>query len=430
MSVAKEVIRVAVIGAGAAGLVALRHLSSQTETFQAFGFEQTGVVGGTWVYNENTGSDEYGLPIHSSMYRDLRTNLPKEVMAFPDFPFEKDGPSFITHQAVRKYLEDYAEHFKLKPLIKFFTEVESVKPVQGQHGEQVWQIQYKDVRVKDSLVETLETDAVIVCNGHYSVPVIPDFPGMEKFSGQVLHSHDYRYPEPFKDKVVCCLGAGASGQDIMLELAKTAKQVILSHNKAPLKSDLPANIHQASGIDAMTETGAVMKDGEECHFDVLILCTGYHYTFPFLSPECSLNIEDERVIPLYKHIIHTECPRLSFIGICKQICPFPQFHNQVKFVLKTLDGSLKLPTKEEMDADIKQDFEWRLGQGFPKRHAHTMGPMQWQYNDELADIGQFEHIPKVVEQLYQDVHKVRVTQLQHYKKCNYRLTGPDSYIEV
>lgn len=66
-------IRVCVIGAGAAGLCALRHFSSDTATFELAAFEQTDHIGGTWVYNENVGVDMTNrLPIHSSMYENLR----------------------------------------------------------------------------------------------------------------------------------------------------------------------------------------------------------------------------------------------------------------------------------------------------------------------------------------------------------------------
>ena len=60
------------IGAGAAGLVAARHLTSQPSIFDVSVFEQASFIGGTWVYTENTGTNEHGLPIHSSMYRNLR----------------------------------------------------------------------------------------------------------------------------------------------------------------------------------------------------------------------------------------------------------------------------------------------------------------------------------------------------------------------
>ena len=68
----KRKVRVCVIGGGAAGLCALRHLTSDLNYFEPEAFEQTGDTGGTWVYIDKTGLDENGLPIHTSMYRDLR----------------------------------------------------------------------------------------------------------------------------------------------------------------------------------------------------------------------------------------------------------------------------------------------------------------------------------------------------------------------
>ena len=47
-----------------------------------------------------------------SMYERMKTNLPKEVMAFPDFPFPADEPeSFLHHSKIRKYLDDYCDRW-------------------------------------------------------------------------------------------------------------------------------------------------------------------------------------------------------------------------------------------------------------------------------------------------------------------------------
>lgn len=67
-----KLLRVCVIGAGAAGLAIARHLTSQVDIFNVSVFEQASSLGGTWVFNEDTGTDERGLPIYSSMYRNLR----------------------------------------------------------------------------------------------------------------------------------------------------------------------------------------------------------------------------------------------------------------------------------------------------------------------------------------------------------------------
>ena len=63
------------IGAGAAGLSAARHLTSEQDVFDVHVFEQSSCVGGTWVFTEDTGLDERGIPVHSSVYRNLRYSI-------------------------------------------------------------------------------------------------------------------------------------------------------------------------------------------------------------------------------------------------------------------------------------------------------------------------------------------------------------------
>ena len=65
-------LQVAVIGAGAAGLCALRHLCARPDVFSPVAYEMHDELGGTWVYNLQVGLDDKGRPIHSSMYKNLR----------------------------------------------------------------------------------------------------------------------------------------------------------------------------------------------------------------------------------------------------------------------------------------------------------------------------------------------------------------------
>ncbi|XP_077982382.1 uncharacterized protein LOC144437333 [Glandiceps talaboti] len=415
-----KTLRVAVIGAGAAGLCAARHLASRPHLFEPHVFEKTGQVGGTWVYTDKTGKDEYGQAIHSSMYWNLRTNLPKEVMAFPDFPFNKSLPSFITHQDVLQYLQNYCQHFDLNKYIKFNTSIESVSPVHQTGKKEVsWDISYKDVTQSQGNLKTQQYDAVLVCNGHFSVPKSPHLPGIDEFQGEVTHSHDYRYPQQYQDKVIVMLGAGASGQDIAIDVAKEAKQVILSSRKEPLQSPLPDNVTQMCNIDRLTSNEVIFVNGDRVQTDVLMFCTGYYYTFPFLTPECNVKVNDGRVTPLYKHVIHTEYPNLAFIGICHIICPFPQFNSQVKFSIAAIDGSMELPNQEDMEKDIANDYEKRLAMGFPHRYAHRMGNLQWAYDADISSIGKYNAIPNHVSKLYDYFYAKRATNLMLYKRNNY-----------
>lgn len=39
-------------------------------------------------------------------------------MSFPDFPFDDDQESFVSHRSVLQYLENYADKFELRPYIQ------------------------------------------------------------------------------------------------------------------------------------------------------------------------------------------------------------------------------------------------------------------------------------------------------------------------
>ncbi|XP_051903059.1 uncharacterized protein LOC127588393 isoform X1 [Hippocampus zosterae] len=179
---AMELLRVAVIGAGAAGLCAARHVLSRPERFAPpVVFELTADVGGTWRYQERVGPD-----VRCSMYKNLRTNLPKEVMMFPDFPFDPQLNSFLSHQDVRRYLEDYCRRYRIRPHIKFRSAVEEVKPVamtteDAENGTRTtWEVTACDA---SGCRTTATFDAVFVCSGHYSEPNVPSVPGLENFKG-------------------------------------------------------------------------------------------------------------------------------------------------------------------------------------------------------------------------------------------------------
>lgn len=62
---------------------------------------------------------------------------------------------------------------------------------------------------------------------HYSVPYVPEISDFNNFEGILMHSHDYREPEKFRNLKVVVLGAGASGIDIAIEVSTVAKEVSL-----------------------------------------------------------------------------------------------------------------------------------------------------------------------------------------------------------
>ncbi|KAF4520331.1 hypothetical protein B566_EDAN004391 [Ephemera danica] len=350
--------RVAVIGAGAAGLAAARHLISRSQSFQFCVFEQSAQLGGTWVYTEKVGNDEFGLPIHSSMYKSLRTNLPKEVMGYPDFPIPEQPKSYLPAADILNFLDSYAVHFNIKKYIKFRHHVQSVRPIPGNMG---WELKVQDLN--SGVTSTSNVDAVMICNGHYNTPYIPQIPGADAFCGRVLHSHDYREPQAFSGQNVLVIGAGPSGMDLALEIASCAKQVILSHhNPEPIKTKFPSNVRMAPDVTNIMNDLVNFSDGSSAKIDTIFYCTGYRYNFPFLDAACGVRIIDNCVEPLYKHLIHIDHPSMCFIGLPFYVCAFSLFDLQSRFFLEVLDGTLELPSRELMAADTAREHTWRREQ--------------------------------------------------------------------
>ena len=129
-------ISVAVIGAGVAGLCAARDLKS--EGHRVVLFEKGDRIGGTWVYHPRVESDPLSLDpkreiVHGSLYKALRTNLPRQLMGFLDYPFAKrqngDPRTFPGHEEVLWFLTKVAHDFGLVELTRFNTEVTRVERV-------------------------------------------------------------------------------------------------------------------------------------------------------------------------------------------------------------------------------------------------------------------------------------------------------------
>lgn len=182
--------KVAVIGAGAAGLVAARELLQEHHDVTVF--EQTESVGGVWVYDPEIekedllGTRNARKRVHSSMYASLRTNLPREIMGYTDFPFLPrpggDSRRFPGHAEVASYLQAFAEYYGLLNLVEFSTVVEYVGRNENRNS---WKVR---TRRRDETKEEL-FDAVVVCNGHYSEPKLADIPGTPNSHQCLLFVH-------------------------------------------------------------------------------------------------------------------------------------------------------------------------------------------------------------------------------------------------
>ena len=205
--------RFAVIGAGAGGLCAAKNLVAHGIDVTIF--EAGTQIGGLWVYDNDSGL--------SSAYRSLHINSEALVSAYGDFPFRPDAPFYPDHVEMKQYFREYAEHFDLVRRIRFNSRVAAIEP----EGTR-FVIRLEDGPGNTSSGNTGAVDSfdgVVVAAGHQSKPRHPD---MQGFTGDYLHAHDYRVPEPFTGKRVLVIGPGNSGVDIAADICTVTQQTMLS----------------------------------------------------------------------------------------------------------------------------------------------------------------------------------------------------------
>jgi thioredoxin reductase len=424
---------VAVIGAGAAGLVTAREISRAGLNVRVF--EQSADVGGLWVYEPATESDALGQSverrIHSSLYESLRTNLPRDIMAFSDYTFDSRGggddnwPRFPHHTQVRRYLENFARDFHLLDSIQFKSRITRLEAGAG------------DSRIKldwESAGESAHAwfDAVAICNGHFSKPRVPLLANMVAFAGRVLHSHNYRQPGEFAGKKVAVFGVAASGVDIAYEISREAEAVYWCGDAfnaldgaQVCDPDIP-NLHYYSCPTAVDDSGEILfKKNTPLAVDVLLYATGYHYDYPFLQGG-EIRNEDNYLSPLYKQIIPASRGNMGFIGIPFLLIPFPFFEIQARWFAQVLKGKIRLPVEQEMVRAVESREAWLRGQGRKPRQYHQLGEEQAGYLNELLGEMGAGPLPRWFLELVEECQRVRVEHPTTFRDEIYTQRGPST----
>ncbi|KAF2095835.1 FAD/NAD(P)-binding domain-containing protein [Rhizodiscina lignyota] len=319
----------------------------------------------------------------SPIYDRLETNIPRSLMRFSDHFFGDDVQLFPPHQAVQEYIVQYARD--VRHLIRFETQVVDIRlqddPVSSpdKHGKDSWNMEVRDLQTNTYTTEVF--DAVILANGHFSTPYVPEVPGIREwqtaFPGSITHAKYYRRPEEYADKRVLVVGNFASGTDIASQIIPYCKNPVLisakSTNELPAppsssKRELPtiASFNVAGG-------SVTFANGHTEHnIDSIIFCTGYLYTFPFLkSLRPPLITSGYYVENSYLHLFYAPHPTLSFLAIPQKIIPFPLAEAQAAAVARIYSGRLSLPSYAEMK-QWEQDLLSSLPEGGSKSAFHKL----------------------------------------------------------
>lgn len=193
---------VGIIGAGFAGL-------STAKVLRAFGFEVTVFekepdVGGVWAA--------------SRRYPGLTTQNPRTTYALSDFPMPAHYPEWPSGQQVQAYLHAYAEHFGLIPHLRMSTTAESAV-LDEEAG--VWTVKARRA-VAGLPAEVHRFDYLVVCNGIFSEPAVPQYPGADAFvaaGGRVCHTSQFNDAGEARGKHVLVVGYGKSSCDVANAIA-------------------------------------------------------------------------------------------------------------------------------------------------------------------------------------------------------------------
>jgi cation diffusion facilitator CzcD-associated flavoprotein CzcO len=190
-------VRIAIIGAGAAGLVTAKVLTQAGHEVQVF--DKTPDVGGVWS--------------RTRRYPGVTTQSPKAQYAFSDFPMPGDYPEWPDGAQVQAYFAAYAAAFGLEPALRLGTEVTAARPL----GDGRWSVSARD---------TAETfDRLVVANGVFCEPAVPAYPGLGEFTaagGRLCAGTEFHDAEDARGKHVLVVGYGKSACDVTVPISGVA----------------------------------------------------------------------------------------------------------------------------------------------------------------------------------------------------------------
>ncbi|XP_049877785.1 senecionine N-oxygenase-like isoform X2 [Pectinophora gossypiella] len=411
--------RVCVVGAGIAGLTSSRYLKEEGIDFTVL--EGTQYVGGTWRYDPRTGTDEYGLPLHTSMYKHLRTNLPKPTMQLRGFPVPKDMPSFPSWRLYYDYIKDYAKHFDLIRHIKFLHLVVAVR-----RESNIWKVKHKYLPTEEEFED--EFDYIIIGTGHHSKPNMPNIPGESNFKGKIIHSHNYREPDVYKNRRVLIVGAGPSGMDISLDIAAVSKTLVHSHHsKIKFNTPYPDNYIKKPDVKEFNETGAVFEDGTYEKLDDVIYCTGFQYDYPFLDKSCELTLTPRSVVPLYKYMVNIHQPSMIFMGLVVRACLVVAIDAQARYATALVKGNFTLPSKEDMLDDWQKKADAVRSKGRPLSDIHLLAQNEDQYYAALTEESGIDRVPPVMFKIRALDTEAKLENLYTYRNYVYDVIDDETF---
>jgi cation diffusion facilitator CzcD-associated flavoprotein CzcO len=414
---------VCIIGAGSSGIAACQVLQARGIKFDCY--EAGSEVGGNWRYlNDND---------MSSSYKSLHINTSREIMEYKSFPMWHDYPTYPNHVQIAEYFDRFVDNFGFRDRIQFKTEVGSVVPsgdggwdvtvrrrdakrttkrrysvvlvANGHHwdsrwpepafpgadtftGEQTHAHYYKtvdayaDKRVLvlgignsacDIAVETSRVAERTFLAMRRGAHVIPKYlfgiPTDHLTTSPLGHMRYSRVQRGIAELIMRL----ARGDVTKYGLPKPDHKIGQAH--PTISDDLLVRLGHGDitvkpNIERLAGDTVHFTDGTSEQIDIIVYCTGYKITFPFLDSSV-LNPQDNE-ISLFHRVVDPKNPGLYFIGLVQPLgAIMPLAEAQSAWVADLLDGRATLPSNAEMRREIDA-YHRELTKRYVKSKRHTI----------------------------------------------------------
>uniref|UniRef100_A0A914KPW3 Flavin-containing monooxygenase n=2 Tax=Meloidogyne TaxID=189290 RepID=A0A914KPW3_MELIC len=421
--------RVCVIGAGVSGLPSIKACLEQNIEVDCF--EKTSSIGGLWNYRPN--EDNVGANVMASTV----VNTSKELMAYSDFPPPPEWPNFMHHSYVQKYLEMYAKHFDLIKYIHFNTEVIEVRRVEEDDQDlfKKWSVSLSsgitkiysavlictghhcEPRIPTEINGLNNFKGRVLHSKHYhdykgfenkrvmlvgignsSLDIAVELAGIAKNivistrRGTWLFNritqkglpYDVVYQSRFYDWLMRTVPWSIANDFHEWRMQQRTDHDLYGlrpphrfFQQHPAVNDALTNL-LASGCDDINyidEYCVYTKDGRCYQVDVIILCTGYSFGFPFLKPPGLIPVTEDNQVDLYKLILppSPSARGLAVIGLVQPIGSVsPIAEMQARWVTSILAKGLNsLPNETKMREEIDCRRE-RMRRQYFESAKHTI----------------------------------------------------------
>ncbi|ODV77620.1 FAD/NAD(P)-binding domain-containing protein [Suhomyces tanzawaensis NRRL Y-17324] len=411
--------RIAIIGGGCSGLAAAKALALEPHQFTIDLFERRNQLGGIWNYDvdkarfrpsvpsthngarESVGPGGLGNQFLSPMYSQLETNLLKDVMEFKDVKFPSTAPDFPSRNEVLDYVVQYSKtipsgvnfHF-LANVISLTNNADWELVVQGTHG---------------TVASTLHYDAVVVANGHFDIPYIPDVPGLKEWDelrpNSISHAKYFDDGSKFVGEKVLVVGNYASGSDISTQLSVYAEKVYVSTRDPENTTRIPHQQVEHIGLVTNYRASTRLITTEDLtidNIDHIIFCTGYLYDIPFLKSYPDVITDGLQVHNLYKQIFYINDPSLAFVALNKFIAPMPFAESQAALIARVFSGRYSLPSQKEMDQEYSAELQ---AKGSGKAFHNLKFPEDVEYCNHILSLLKIQGVEDGFVGYFWDEHK-------------------------